>query len=113
MEKHVLATPAITDGLIFIAYCGRKFHCLDAASGKTLWTHDIAGEVWASPMVADGKVYLGTRSGQFWIFSASPEKKVLSSLELRDPISGTVTPANGAVYVATMTHLYKLQATGN
>jgi len=108
LEKHVLSTAAISQGLIFIADCGRKFHCLDAETGKTLWTQDIAGEVWASPMVADGKVYLGTRSGQFWIFAASKEKKVLSSIELKDPISATATPANGAVYVATMTHLYKV-----
>jgi len=113
MEKHVLSTPAIVGGLVFIADCGRRFHCLDAANGKTVWTQDIAGEVWGSPMVADGKVYLGTRSGQFWILAASKEKRVLSSIELRDPISATVTPANGAIYVATMRHLYKLQTNGN
>ena len=64
-------------------------------------------------MIADGKVYVGTRSGQFWIFGATREKQVLASMELRDPISATVTAANGAMYVATMTHLYKLQKNSN
>jgi hypothetical protein len=27
LEKHVLATPAISAGLLFIADCGRKMHC--------------------------------------------------------------------------------------
>jgi outer membrane protein assembly factor BamB len=108
LEKHVLSTPAIHDGLVFIADCGRKFHCLEAATGKPLWTHDIKGEVWASPMVADGKVYLGTRSGQFLVFAAGREKRLLSDMELGAPISATATAANGALYVATMTHLHAL-----
>ena len=106
LEKHVLSTPAIHDGLVFIADCGRELHCLESATGKPLWTHDIKGEVWASPMVADGKVFLGTRSGQFLVFAAGKEKRLLSDVELGAPISATVTAANGTLYVATMTHLF-------
>lgn len=106
LEKHVLSTPAIHDGLVFIADCGRRFHCLEAATGKPLWTHDIKGEVWASPLVADGKVLFGTRSGQFLVFAAGREKHLLSDTEFGAPISATVTAANGTLYVATMTHLH-------
>jgi outer membrane protein assembly factor BamB len=112
LEKHVFSTPAIEDGLLYIADCGRKFHCLEAATGKALWTHDIKGEAWASPLVADGKVYLGTRSGAFYVFAASREKRVLSTIELGQPISATVTAANGVLYVATMGRLYAVQNRG-
>jgi outer membrane protein assembly factor BamB len=105
LERHVLSTPALHEGLLFIADCGRKFHCLEAATGKPLWTHEIK-ETWASPLVADGKVYLGARNGSFLVFRASREKQVLSSIELGAPISATTTAANGVIYVATMTHLY-------
>jgi outer membrane protein assembly factor BamB len=111
LERHVVASPAIHDGLVFIADCGRTFHCLDAETGQPYWTHEIRGEVWASPLVADGKVYLGTRNGTFWVFAASKEKKVLTSVELVIPISSTATAANGVLYVATMSRLYALQAT--
>jgi outer membrane protein assembly factor BamB len=84
-------------------------HCLDAETGTPLWTHEIQGEVWASPMVADGKVYLGTRSGDFYVFAASKEKKVLSTTKLGEAVSGTATAANGVLYVATMSRLYALQ----
>jgi len=112
LEKHVLSTPAIYQGLVFIADCGRKFHCLDAATGRALWTHDINGEAWASPLVADGKVYLGTRSGQFLVFAASKEKRVLSTTELGNPISATATAANGVLYVATMKELFAVSKPG-
>jgi outer membrane protein assembly factor BamB len=108
LQKHVLSTPAIYNGMVFIADCGRKFHCVDAQNGTRIWTQDVEGEVWSSPLVADGKVYLGTRSGAFYIFAADKEKRLLSSTQLGVPISGTATAANGVLYVATMTHLYAL-----
>jgi outer membrane protein assembly factor BamB len=109
LGRHVLSTPAVYDGLVFIADCGRKIHCVDAATGKACWTQDIQGDVWASPMVADGKVYLGTRAGQFWIMKASREKQVLATIELGSPVSGTVTAANGVLYIPTMNRLYAVQ----
>jgi outer membrane protein assembly factor BamB len=109
LQKHVLSTPAIYSGLVFIADCGGAFHCVDAETGKPCWTHEIKGEAWASPLVADGKVYLGTRSGTFYVFAASREKKVLSTLDLSRPISSTATAANGVLYVATMNRLYAVR----
>jgi outer membrane protein assembly factor BamB len=108
LEKHVLSTPAVYRGMVFIADCGRNVKCLEAATGRVLWSHETNGEIWGSPMVADGKVYIGTRRGDFWVFEAGREKKILSTVELGSPISGTVTAANGVLYVATMTDLYAI-----
>jgi outer membrane protein assembly factor BamB len=113
LEKHVLSTAAVHDGLVFIADCGRKFHCVDAKTGKAHWTHELQGEVWASACVADGKVYLGTRSGNFYVFAASKEKKVLAELDLGNPISATTTAANGVLYIATMSDLFAVQTGAN
>jgi outer membrane protein assembly factor BamB len=109
LEKHVMSTPAVYGGLVFIADCGRRFHCLDGKTGQALWTHEIKGEAWASPLVADDKVYLGTRGRAFYVFAASREKKFISEIELSAPVSATATAANGVLYVATMTHLYAVQ----
>jgi len=109
LEKHVMGTPAIANDLVFIADCGRAFHCVDARTGQACWTHEINGEAWASPLAADGKVYLGTRSGNFYIFAATREKKLLNLIELGDPISSTAVAANGVLYVATMSRLYAVK----
>lgn len=109
LEKHVMSTPAIHDGWVFIADIGRKMHCVDARTGQSLWTHDIKGDAWASPYVADGKVYLGTRSGNFYVWAASKEKQVLTEMELKSPISATVTAANGVLYISTMQNLYAVR----
>jgi outer membrane protein assembly factor BamB len=109
LQKHVLATPAIADGLVFIADCGRLLHCIDAETGKDCWTQEIEGDAWASALVADGKVYLGTRSGNFYVMAAAREKKLLAALDLKNAISATASAANGVLYVATMNRLYAAQ----
>jgi outer membrane protein assembly factor BamB len=108
LEKHVMSTPAVFNGLIFIADIGRKMHCVDAVTGKGLWTHDIKGDAWASPYAADGKVYLGTRGGNFYVWTATREKNLLHEIQLKVPISATATAANGILYIATMQNLYAL-----
>ena len=108
LVKHVMSTPAIANGLIYIADLGGNLYCVDEKSGQTVWTQDIEGDAWASPYVADGKVYLGTRKGMFYVLAAGREKKLLMSQKLNAPISSTTVAANGVIYVATMKTLYTL-----
>jgi outer membrane protein assembly factor BamB len=106
LVRHTVSTPAVANGLAFIADCGQTLHCVDAQTGSACWTHELGGETWASPLVADGKVYLGTRRGQFVVLAATREKRVLSTIDLGTPVSSTAVAANSVLYVTTMTHLY-------
>ena len=83
--------------------------CIDAKTGQVCWTHETKGEIWASPLVADGKVYVGTHRRDFWILAAGREKKVISTITLDSPIAGSPIAANGVLYVTTMRKLYALQ----
>ncbi|MCL5282770.1 MAG: PQQ-binding-like beta-propeller repeat protein [Planctomycetes bacterium] len=109
LKEHCCSTPAVHEGLVYAADCGRQIYCIDAETGKVCWTQDAKGDIWASTLVADGKVYIGTNRGDFWILAAGREKKVLSTLRLDSAVSSTAIAANGVVYVATMTKLYALQ----
>ncbi len=110
VERHCCSTPAIYDGLVFVADCGRMIHCVNAETGKPYWTHKTKGDMWASTLVADGKVYIGTRKRDFWVLAASKEKEIVSSITLDSPIHGTPIAANGVLYVATMKNLYAVKA---
>lgn len=110
LNRHSCATPAIYDGLAFVTDCGKTIHCLNIETGQACWTHETEGEIWASPLVADGKVYIGTKRGDFWILAAAREKKVLASVQLGSPISASPVAANGVLYVATMRKLYALRS---
>jgi outer membrane protein assembly factor BamB len=110
VERHCCTTPSVHEGLVYVADCGGKVHCVDAATGKAHWVHEAGGEMWASTLVADGKVYIGTRRGDFWVLAAGKQLNVLSHVRLDDPIISTATAANGLLYVCTMQRLYALQA---
>jgi outer membrane protein assembly factor BamB len=110
VQRHCCSTPAVYNGLVFVADCAGLIHCVDAETGRPYWTHDAKGDIWASTLVADGKVYVGTRRGRFWILAADKEKRVISSISLDSPVHGTAVAANGVLYVATMKKLYAVAA---
>lgn len=111
MPRETCSTPAVYDGMVFAADCGGNIHCVDAKTGKGLWTHKADGDIWGSPLVADGKVYAGTRRAEFVVLAAAREKKVISSIQLPvgELVNGTVTAANGVLYVPTMFRLFALR----
>ena len=109
LRQHCCSTPAVHEGLVFVADCGRQIYCVDADTGKVYWTQETKGDMWASTLVADGKVYIGTNRGEFWVLAAGREKKVISTIELDSDIAATPVAANGVLYVTTMRKLYALQ----
>lgn len=111
MDTHCVATPAISDGLIYITDCAGNVHCVDAATGRPCWSHKVGGEIWSSALVADGKVFVGSRNNTLTVLAAGRQAKVLSSVKLDGPINnGSPVAANGVLYVATMKNLYAFQS---
>ena len=110
LEKHSLSTPSVAGDLVFVADCGRRVYCVDTRTGKVCWVHETGGDIWASTLVADGKLYVGTCRGEFLIMAAGREERVLQKIQLDSPIHGSPVAANGVLYVPTMHWLYAFQA---
>ena len=100
------SSAAVTNGLVFIADYTGILRCLDADDGHAYWTHDLKGHVFASPFVADGKVYIGTESGIVTVTGAGKEKHILAEVKFDGPIYSTAVAANGVLYIASQKHLY-------
>ena len=106
-----VSTVAVADGLVYAADFAGKLHCFDADTGKQYWVHEAGGPVWGSPLVADGKVYLGSGGKQtLWVLAAGRELKIVGRVRVHDAIYTTPTAANGVLYVATNKHLYAVSA---
>jgi outer membrane protein assembly factor BamB len=101
-----VSTVAIRDGLLFAADFDGRLHCLDVETGKPYWVHEVGGPIWGSPLVADGKVYLGTGRKMLWILAAGKQLRVISKIRMRDGVFTTPVAASGVLYVATNKHLY-------
>lgn len=101
-----LTTVAIADGLLFTADFSGRIHCIDAASGHTYWCHQTPHPIWSSPLIADGKVYVGGDAGDLYVFAASRELNLLARTKLDSAISASPVAANGVLYVMTQKWLY-------
>lgn len=106
MPHHCSTTPAIANGLVFAADCNGTLHCVDAETGAPYWTHDVGGEVWGAPLVADGKVYVGSMKKNFAVLAVAKEKKVISTVKFPANMAGTPVAANETLYVNTLDTLY-------
>ena len=65
---RTLSMAAIKDDLLVITDITGLVHCLDAATGKLHWTHDLMSIVWGSPCIADGKIFIGDEDGDVVVF---------------------------------------------
>lgn len=108
--RRTISTAAVADGLVYIADFSGFLHCLDAVTGQEVWKHDLFSAVWASPLVADGKVYLGDEDGDVVVLAHGREKKLLAEMNMGGSVFGTVTPANGRLFLNTQTRLFAIEA---
>jgi outer membrane protein assembly factor BamB len=109
--RRSISTAAIQDGIVYYADFSGFLHALDARTGQVHWTHDLLAAIWASPLVADGKVYLGDEDGDVVVLQAGKEKKVLAEMNLGSSVYSTAVAANGTLYLANRNQLFALAAT--
>jgi len=101
-----ISTVTVADGLVYCPDIAGRLHCLDADTGKVYWVHDLGAETWSSPLVADGKIYLGTKD-DFFILTAGKEKpKVLAKIRLGSPCYDSAIVANDVLYVTSQRYLW-------
>ena len=102
------STVAIRDGLLYMAESDGYLNCLDAATGKRVWRHDLKATMWASALVADGKVYITNEDGDSFVFKHGREDKLLATNKMKDTVYATAVAANGTLYLATRCTLYAI-----
>jgi outer membrane protein assembly factor BamB len=105
-----LSTGAAGDGLYFVPDYSGFVYCFDAKTGALKWRHDTKGHIWGSPLLADGKLYVGNEDGYLTILPAKPElaKGEALEIDMGSPVLSTPIAANGVLYVQTHTHLFAI-----
>lgn len=83
--------------------------CLDAKTGQEIWKERIGGNFSASPIVADGKIYLFDEDGKSTIIAASPKYKLIAQNELTAGFMGSPAVSGDTLIVRTKTHVYALK----
>lgn len=89
--------------------------CVDADTGRVLWKHKLApDQLHASPLYADGKLYVPMQNGLFFILRPTATGvDELAKVQLAGRCIGAPSAWNGKVYVHTTEKLYCFGKTGN
>ena len=109
--ERSLSGVAIADGRLYAVDLAGHVFCLDPDTGRCFWTYDLKCETWATPLVADGKVYIGTAKG-LRVLAAGPEAKELAKVNLGSPSYGTPVAVHRTLFVASQKFLWAVEQGG-
>jgi outer membrane protein assembly factor BamB len=80
----------------------------DLKTGRTVWTKRLGTLQKGSPVLADGKLYIGTENGKFYILRPSAsgaevlDEDVIGPATDPEPVIGSPAISDGRIYVTTM-----------
>jgi outer membrane protein assembly factor BamB len=79
--------------------------CVDGATGKRVWQERIGGIYSASPVAAEGRIYLLNESGETVVLRAGPELNILERNPLGERVVASPAISDGGFFVRTDSHL--------
>lgn len=102
------SSPTLVGNRIYQTVATGELHCVDADTGADLWSVKLASDqIHASPVYADGKLYVPMNDGSFHVLRPSDEgAEELCKLQLEGNCLGAPAVAGGRVYVHTTEKLY-------
>jgi outer membrane protein assembly factor BamB len=94
------SSPAVIDGKVVLGGRDKMVHCLNAATGKAIWTFTTRARVESSPVVTGGRVYIGSNDGRFYVLDLAKGTK-LWEFTAGSAISASPAVAGGRVVVGS------------
>lgn len=110
-----IPSPLIYRGVMYLMKEGGIVSSLDPASGKILKqgrTPDALEEYYASPVAADGKIFLVSASGKVTVLKADAQWEILAMNDLDEEVWATPAIAGSNLYIRTRNALYSFGASG-
>jgi outer membrane protein assembly factor BamB len=97
---------------LYIADFSGLLHCLDAKTGKVHWTYDMLAAAWGSPLIVDGKVYIGDEDGDVCVFQHTSKTQgpmePIAENYMNNSVYSTPIIANNVLYISNRTHLFAI-----
>jgi len=83
--------------------------CLDVRTGKPHWQQRIGGNFSASPVYADGKIYLQSEEGKGTVIAPGRKFKKLGENGFGERALASYAVGDGAIFVRTEKNLYRVE----
>ncbi|MGQ7869545.1 outer membrane protein assembly factor BamB family protein [Sunxiuqinia sp. sy24] len=101
-----VASPLAVDGFLIIATSYGVVACYDAKDGTKYWEQEYGDGVYASPVYADGKVYVLDMGGNLHVIKLGKEFQLVAQSSLGEKSVCSPVFANGKMYLRGFDQLY-------
>ena len=102
-------SPLAVDSLVYLCRENGNLVCLDAATGKQYYEERTnPGRHRASPVYADGKVFITARDGRVTVVKLGKKFEVISKNDLEEPLTASPIVSGGRIYLRTFEALYAI-----
>ncbi len=101
-ERHFpfYSSAAVLNGKVVIGGRDKIVHCLDAKTGKKIWTFATNARVDSSPAISSGRVYVGSNDGRLYVLDLASGKK-LGEFNAGAPLSASPAIAAGKLVIGS------------
>ncbi len=106
-----MPTPIIYGDLLYTLSNNGVVAAYDAKAGTRVYQQRLAdrgGAFTASPVAADGKIYLSSEDGEIFVFKAGPKHELLATNQIGEVMMATPAISDGLLIVRGLKHLYGL-----
>jgi outer membrane protein assembly factor BamB len=103
-------TPVSDGTQVYLVTDNGVVHALNAKTGAVVWgpMRLKSGTYSASPILADGRVYVTNEDGLTSVFAAGPAFQVLAENPLNDYTLSSPAVSQGQIFIRTAKHLYAI-----
>ncbi len=84
--------------------------CLDAKTGQPHWQQRIGGAFSASPLFADGKIFLQNEEGVGYVLKAGKRFQQIGKNDLKERTLASYAVADNALFIRSDRHLYRIES---
>ncbi|HUT36680.1 MAG TPA: PQQ-binding-like beta-propeller repeat protein [Planctomycetota bacterium] len=85
---------------------GSHASCIEAKTGKILWTEKLGRHQSASPVLADGLMYFPDDDGITWVVRAGPKFELVAKNTLGDKCFASFALSRGRIYIRGLKQLW-------
>ncbi len=103
------SSPVFAGDLLYMVSNKGVLTCLEAGTGKTVWSERLEGTYGASLLYADNRIYLSSKEGKTTVIEPGRKFKVLAVNELDGFLGASPAVADKSLLLRTKTHLYRIQ----
>jgi hypothetical protein len=82
--------------------------CMKADTGEIVWQNRLGGNFSASPVAAEGRIYVLGDDGQTTIIEAGDEFKILAKNPIGERVQASMAVSDGQLFIRGERHLYAI-----